>query len=251
MKTIIYQDDNRILSGMTMKDRSEPECNNMALHACTSAEQIIRNRKLLASFLGATTEDFVFANQTHSANFHRVTEQDRGKGVVDQESAIADTDALYTYEPNIVLCSLTADCVPVIFHTNKLIGVIHSGWQGTVKEITLKLLRHLQEVENCDLRTMYIQIGAALSQERFEVDEDVYEKFHTLGYADDFITYNETTKKYHIDNQLTVKQQCEKAGIPAGNITIDRTCTFQSPDGFSYREDRLAGRHVSFIKRKV
>ncbi|MDV6379147.1 polyphenol oxidase family protein [Sporosarcina sp. GW1-11] len=251
MKTIIYHDHDQILSGMTMKDCNEPECYNMALHACTSAEQVIGNRKLLASFLQSKPEDFVFANQTHSANFHRVTDLDRGKGVFEQESALVDTDALYTFEPNIVLCSMTADCVPVIFHADELIGVIHSGWQGTVKEITPKLLRHLREVESCDLRHMHVQIGAALSQEKFEVDEDVFKKFHSLGYAEEFIRYNEATNKYHIDNQLTVKRQCELAGIPAANITIDRTCTFQSPDGFSYREDKQAGRHVSFIKRNV
>ena len=58
------------------------------------------------------------------------------------DTAIPDTDALYTYEPNLVLCSFTADCVPVIFYNevNGLIGVIHSGWQGTVKEITSEAL---------------------------------------------------------------------------------------------------------------
>ena len=38
--------------------------------------------------------------------------------------------------------------------------------------------------------------------------------------------YKEETHKYHIDNQQTVKKQCELAGIPAENITIDSTCTF-------------------------
>ncbi|MER2237037.1 MAG: laccase domain-containing protein, partial [Psychrobacillus sp.] len=37
---------------------------------------------------------------------------------------------------------------------------------------------------------------------------------------------------------------------PPEQISIDRTCTFLSPDGFSYREDRNTGRHLSFIMRK-
>ena len=63
--------------------------------------------------------------------------------------------------------------------------------------------------------------------------------------------YNDDTKKYHIDNQLTVRKQCELAGIPAGQITIDRNCTYVDPAGFSYREDRHCGRHLSFVVRKV
>lgn len=251
MKTMIYQDHDNILTGMTMKDCSEPECHNMALHACVSAVDVTNNRRQLASFLQCELEDFVFANQTHSANFHKVTAQDRGKGALRQDTAIADTDALYTFEPNIVLCSLTADCVPVLFYSDDstLIGAIHSGWQGTVKEITLKLFRHLQNNEQSDLSRIHVQIGAALSQEKFEVEEDVYKKFHELGYADQWIDYQVKTKKYHINNQLTVKKQCELAGIPEVNITIDHTCTFLSPNGFSYRQDKQAGRHVSFIKR--
>ncbi|MBW9234731.1 laccase domain-containing protein, partial [Leptospira santarosai] len=80
-----------------------------------------------------------------------------------------------------------------------LIGVIHSGWQGTVKEITLKLFEHLTQVENCNPNDLHIHIGPALSQEKFEVDEDVYLKFKDLGYAEDFMYFNENTNKYHID----------------------------------------------------
>lgn len=251
MKTIFYQNQESTLMGMTMKDCNEPEFNNTALHACISTKDVLHNRQELARDLHCEVEDFVFANQTHSANFHKVTAQDRGKGMLRQDTAIADTDALYTFESDIVLCSLTADCVPVLFYSDDstLIGAIHSGWQGTVKEITLKLFRHLQQHENCDLSRIHVQIGAALSQEKFEVDEDVYKKLHDLGYADEWIFYNQNTKKYHIDNQLTVKKQCQLAGIPEAHITIDRTCTFMSPAGFSYRQDRQAGRHVSFIKR--
>ena len=62
--------------------------------------------------------------------------------------------------------------------------------------------------------------------------------------------YNGQTLKYHIDNQQTVKKQCELAGIPAEQITIDRTCTYVSTDGFSYRQDKQVGRHLSFIMKK-
>lgn len=252
MKTTIYLNNEKFISGTTMKDDSEPENNNMALHACETPELILSNREKLAATLQCGLNDFVCANQTHSASFHKVTLADKGRGADRTDTAIVDTDALYTYEPNLVLSSFTADCVPVIFHNERtgLIGVIHSGWQGTIKEISLKLLEHLKQVEQCDLRDVHVQIGAALSQEKFEVDEDVYLKFIALGYADEFMYYNEESNKYHIDNQQTVKKQCELAGIPASHIKIDPTCTYVSPDGFSYRQDKKSGRHLSFIMRK-
>lgn len=253
MKTNIYVNNEKFIAGMTMKDDAELEFNNMALHACENPKDVVENRKKLATFLNCKLDQFVCANQTHSSNFHRVTLDDKGRGAIQTDSAIADTDALYTYEPNLLLCSFTADCVPVIFHNeaNGLTGVIHSGWQGTIKEISLKLFEHLKQFEQCNLSDVHVQIGASLSQAKFEVDEDVYLKFKELGYADDFMYFNEHTNKYHIDNQLTVKKQCELAGIPTKQIAIDQTCTFVSPDGFSYRQDKQSGRHMSFIMKRA
>lgn len=252
MKTNMYVNNGKFIAGMTMKYEIELENNNMALHVCNNPHNIIENRKILATSLHCQLDDFVCANQTHSANFHKVTLADKGRGANRIDTAIPDTDALYTYEPNLVLCSFTADCVPVIFYNevNGLVGVIHSGWQGTVKEITLKLFEHLMKVEQCNPDDFQVQIGTALSQEKFEVDEDVYEEFKELGYANDFMYYNDQSRKYHIDNQLTVKKQCELVGIPSEQITIDRTCTYVSPYGFSYRQDKQSGRHLSFIMKK-
>ncbi len=253
MKINDYLNNSNYISGTTLKDDRYAEENNMALHVCEKIENTLENRRQLAKELQVPLENFVCANQTHSANFYRVTAQDRGRGATQLETAIPNTDALYTYEPNLVLCSFTADCVPILFYheTNGLIGAVHSGWQGTIKEITLKLFQHLKHKENCQLEQIHVQIGMALSQKKFEVDEDVYRKFKQLGYADEFIYFNEQTKKYHIDNQQVVKKQCEIAGIPNVQIHIDHTCTFKSTDGFSYRQDKKCGRHVSFIMRKT
>lgn len=244
-----YHNTKTLRAGFTTKDITQREHNNMALHVATNINDVIANRQQLAQQLALPLNHFVCANQTHSANVVKVTAQHKGLGAFTQQDAIADTDALYTRQKNIVLCTFTADCVPIIFYdaTEQLIGVIHSGWQGTVKEITRHTLATIMQQEQCLAENIMIYIGAALSQEKFEVDEDVYVKFKALGYANDFSYFNEATGKYHIDNQQTVKKQCELAGIPSENISVDTTCTFKSDTGFSYREDRNCGRHLHFI----
>ncbi|KGR86765.1 peptidoglycan editing factor PgeF [Lysinibacillus odysseyi] len=247
-----YKNLGKYIAGTTMKEEASAEVNNMALHVCETPDAVLHNRARLAGELGCVPADFVCAVQTHSANFYKVTEADRGKGAFTMEDAIADTDALYTYETGIVLTSFSADCVPVLLYNDKsgVIGAIHSGWQGTVKEVTPKLLHQLIIEEENDPSSFHVYIGPALSQEKFEVDRDVYEKFKALGYADEFIYYKEETNKYHIDNQKTVKKQCELAGIPSSHIIIDPTCTYLDNRGFSYREDKGCGRHMSFIMKK-
>lgn len=252
MKTKLYLNNTQLTSGMTLKDAAEPEKNNMALHACENPQLVLANREKLADFLGVQLTDFVCTQQTHSANYKKVSFEDKGRGAYDSKDAFRNTDALYTYDAGLVLCSFAADCVPVILHdTNTgLIGVVHSGWQGTIKEITAKLLHHLIEAEQCNPSDLQIQIGAAISQQRFEVDEDVFLKFDALGYATEFMYFNEQTTKYHIDNQAIVKRQCELAGVPSKQISIDPTCTFSNSDGFSYRRDKNSGRHLIFAMKK-
>lgn len=249
MNIKLYLINDTDVAGVTMKDPGEPEDGNMAIHACDDTDNIRENRRKLAAFLNCGPEDFVCAYQTHSANFHKVTRADKGRGSVSMDDAIPDTDALYTFEPGLLLCCFTADCVPVIFYNEPagLVGVIHSGWMGTVKEITPKVFKYLTETERIDMSDTHVLIGPAISQEKFEVDEDVCDRFRTLGYANKFICYNELTHKYHIDNQLVVRRQCELLGISSENITVDRTCTYKSPEGFSWRQNKSCGRHMSFI----
>lgn len=250
MKTIIYLNNDKYIAGMTLRDETEPENSNMALHVCKNPDDVIGNRKKLADYLNCSPDDFVCVNQTHGTNFYKATADDRGRGAYDAGTAIERTDAVYTCESGLLLCCFTADCVPVIFYNEQIAGVIHSGWLGTVNKITPKVLAHLINHEKCIPSDFHIYIGKAISQDRFEVDEDVFLRFKELGYADDHIIYNSRAAKYHIDNQLVVKKQCEMAGIPADRIYVDRTCTYEDPAGFSYRRNKECGRHMSFIIKK-
>jgi len=247
-----YLQSPQFLAGISLKDSQLAEESNLALHVCQNKNAVLENRLLLAAQLRCDAKQLVCANQTHSANFHKVTAEDAGRGATSLEDAIDNTDALYTFEKNIVLSSFTADCVPVILYSEKdgLIGVVHSGWQGTVKEITRKLLEHLKQQEQIDLTALKIIIGPALSQRKFEVDQDVHNQFSALGYAEPFMYFKEETGKYHIDNQQTVKTQCILSGVPEANITIDPMCTYESEECFSYRQDRGTGRHLTFIMQK-
>jgi len=247
-----YKTDAPFTLGVTMRTEQQKEANNMGLHVAKDAQHVINNRKNVAEQLGFSLDDFVFASQTHSANFYEVTDEDKGRGATSLATAIPQTDAIFTFSPNIVLCTLTADCVPVLFYHEErgVVGAIHSGWRGTVQEITYKTIHHLMTERNCNPSGFHIYIGLALSMEKFEVDRDVAEQFEKLGYVDPFIFYKRETNKYHIDNQLVVKEQCLRVGVPASQIHLDRTCTFKSKSGFSYREDRETGRHASLIVRK-
>lgn len=248
----IYENSARLTIGITLKNKTLYDDNNMAFTDENGRKNIIQNRKNVAEFLNTDLQSFVCANQTHSHNFYEVTRKDLGRGAITKDDAIDNVDALYTKERHIVLGTLAADCVPVLFyHKNPhIIGVIHSGWRGTVNEITSHLFKYLINNEYCKPENFTVYIACAISQEKFAVDEDVYKKFMQLKDVDRFIYYDDKSKKYFIDNKRIVSTQCEKVGILPEKIRIDPMCTYIDERGFSYRENKTNQRHLGFIMRR-
>lgn len=248
-----YDTPENLIAGTTLKDNQQTLNGNLALHTGEDATQVVENRRTLADALQVDDDQFVFANQTHSKMAYQVKAGDRGRGSQSTEDAVEDVDALYTYETDIVLGVFTADCVPVLFYDEDsgLIGAIHSGWKGTVQDIVSATFAQIKN-ENPDIYMGNIKaiLGPSIAQKSFEVDQDVADQFKALGYADDFIQWDDGRGKYLVDNQATVAEQLKRVGILADNIRLSDQDTLAMVDGFSYRLDKTPGRHFNFITRK-
>lgn len=247
----IHRDE--VMAGTTLRDPSREEDNNMALHTGGDLQAIIRNRKALSEELNVQPEQWVFSQQTHSDHIYKVTSADAGKGFTVFEEGIADCDALYTREKNIAIGVFHADCVPVLLYdpVSELIAAIHSGWQGTVKEITKKTLQHLIEEEHVDPANLLAYIGPAISYRSFEVGRDVSEQVEAMSFDTTSYIHYLRNDKALVNNKGLNKQMLIDLGVPRNNISINRSDTFMKNDSlFSYRRDHACGRHLSFIVMK-
>src|SRR5699024_9922029 len=161
MNKKMYVNQSTLLAGMTLKDTQQKENNSMAFHVCETEAAVIENRQALADTLSILLDQFVCVIQTNRSILYEVTTQVIGRVAYKIETEIKNTDAVYTYEPNVLLCTFTADCVPVLFYheTTGVIGAIHSGWQGTVMEITKQLFTYLIDVEQHDPEGFHVYIG--------------------------------------------------------------------------------------------
>lgn len=247
-----YETPNNFIAGTSLKDHNLALNGNLALHTGQDQALVVNNRQALADDLRVHLDQFVFANQTHSKKAYQVTLADKGRGVHTSDDAVDDVDALYTYEKDLVVGVFTADCVPVIFYDEMsgLIGAIHSGWKGTVQDIVGHTFAQIKaENPRLDLSTTKAVLGPSIGQASFEVDQDVADQFQALGYADNFIRWDEEKQKYFIDNQATVVTQLVASGFSPDNIQTSTQDTLQMADGFSYRLDKTPGRHFNFIYR--
>lgn len=248
-KYILWKNETSIVAGTTLKVAGQIENFNMGLHVTENKAAVIQNRNRFSADFKINVKQCVFAKQTHSDHLVEVTRADMGKGSTDYASAIEDCDALYTKDKNVMLGVFHADCVPVLIYdpVKQLICAIHSGWQGTVKEITAKAIQTLIDKEQCDPQNMLVYIGPAISQNNFEVGEDVIEKVAAMSFDTSAYIYHKNDKAF-VDNRGLNRQMCLNANIPATNIMVDKNCTFANQNNFfSYRKDKECGRHMSFI----
>lgn len=102
---------------------------NMARYIDDSQQNITKHQEMLATVIGFPREQWVFPIQTHENKVVKVTSNDKGTNIDALNDALHGVDALYTYEPNLLLTMCYADCVPIYFYSEKhhFIGLAHAG----------------------------------------------------------------------------------------------------------------------------
>ena len=166
-----------------------------------------------------------------------------------------DIDGLTTDKENKALSLTFADCTPIYLFdkSKKIIGNIHSGWQGTVKKIAKKSIEFMKQKYNSNPEDIICAIGPTIRKCHFEVQKDVkdmfYNEFKYMENIDNIIKYNEETKTYFIDTVAINKNLLKEEGILEENIIDSKICTFcNSNIMHSYRkEGNKAGRSTAII----
>ena len=211
---------------------------NLGLNRGDKHENVIRNFECIAKILNCTLNDFVFSDQTHLDHIRLVTKDDSGNGITRQKDFF-DTDGMITNEPGIVLTTFYADCVPLYFldPVNKAIGLTHSGWRGTVKQIGKKTVEAMQNHFGTDPKNLIAGIGPSICETCYEVGSEVAMEFKKLFPYD----FQEILRKNDAGNyQLNLWEANRKilldSGILEENISTTDLCTCCNPDYlFSHR----------------
>lgn len=199
------------------------ESMNLGFSTGDDEESVRKNFYIMTEKLGIKIKDIVETAQTHTNNIRYVTENYKGRAMMEPE--YTDIDGLYTDKKNVVLMSFHADCNAVFFYdpVKKLIGLSHAGWRGTVTNIVGEMIKALVELGSnpSDLKAA---ISPSLGQCCFEVDKDVADLFITtdIKYKDFMITKG---KKYHFDLWEINKYNMVKEGMNGKNIDIAGLCS--------------------------
>ncbi len=156
---------------------------------------------------------------------------------------VVEADAHWTYDLNLALTIVTADCLPIMIVDKKMerVAAIHAGWRGVDNKITQKLLRQEFAEKASDLLAV---VGPHIRRDSFEVGREVWERkdFNLPSY----ITSHPDPEKRYLDLTNVIKDQLREFGIK--EILISEHNTFTDDNFASYRrKENPVGRQISFV----
>lgn len=186
----------------------------------------------ICAAMGVSAADAVLSAQEHHTTLKNVTAADRGIGL--SRPPLVDVDGLLTDEPQVVLCTQYADCVPLLFAdpVRHVVATSHAGWRGTVAEIGRLTVERMQSDYGCDPRDILAGIAPSIGPCCFEVDAPVAEAFEALSVTDGDCCRAVGNGKFLVDLWETNRRILLSAGVKAENITVTDLCTRCHPQLF-------------------
>ena len=203
------------------------ESMNLAFNRDDDPECVMENFKRITRAIGTIPEMCVYSKQTHTTNVCRVGKKECGMGVIRQRD-FDNIDGLVTNEPGVCLVTAYADCVPLFFvdPVHRCIGASHSGWRGTVANITHNTLELMNKEFGTNPADVQCFIGPSICKSCYEVSEDVASQFESV-YADcsDKIVTKKQDGKYLLNLQMANYYNMINEGVLDKNIGISDICT--------------------------
>ncbi|WP_235436072.1 peptidoglycan editing factor PgeF [Gottschalkia purinilytica] len=226
---------------------------NLGLKTDDNRENVIENFKIICDVFENTIDRAVLSDQVHKTDIKIVTNKDIGKGLVKNKD-YKDIDGLVTNEPDVMLFTFFADCVPIFFldKVKKVVGLAHGGWRGTVDKISGKMIDIMKKNYSSDPNDILVGIGPSIGQCCYEVGADVYKRFNTNFTSVSNVLKPTGEGKWKLNLWEANKVVLEESGVPCRNIIISEVCTSCNSDiFFSYRkENGITGRMAAIIQLK-
>ena len=211
------------------KDYRTFKTNKMPLNI-EEYEKNIRNYSTLCYEINLNDKNIIKAKQAHTDNILKIDEIINVEGIDVKENS----DGLITNKKNIVLATTNADCILLLFFDpiKRVIANTHSGWKGTLQEISVKTVKKMKEDYRCNPKDIIVCICPSIRSCHFETDEDVYKmfynKFKKLGNTKEFI--EEKNGKWYIDTVFINKKILKDVGILEENIEDSGICSVCNKD---------------------
>jgi polyphenol oxidase len=205
-------------------------------------DEIRANRATLASAIGIEAHQLIFPSQVHKT---RIVHVHAGL----DKSELMETDALITNERGFCLAVMSADCVPILLYDRKngAVAAVHSGWRGTVAKILSQTLEEMSSRYGTLGENIVAGIGPSVSQESYEVGDEVIESVMSSFPNADQLLVNTMPNKAKLDLWKANTYQLLNFGVRQENIELSNLCTVKNNQYFFSARKGDAGRFAAGI----
>ncbi len=202
-------------------------------------KRVFTNRQRVCEAIGLKAHNTVACQQVHGHYVHEVSTADAGRGALQHEDGIPESDGLLTRETRIPLLIMVADCYPVVLADPvlKIVAAVHSGWRGTQQQIAVQAL-HQMQAHGSRAENIYGIIGTGIGFDSFEVGGEVVDAFATQINASDPRLVKQVGEKYRLNLPRILQGQLQGAGIPEAQIQWLGGDTLTDENCFSYRRQK-------------
>ena len=198
---------------------------------------VFQNRQFALKKLNLDKKKLILIKQTHSSKVVRITNKNLNKKI--------EADGMITSLNNIVLGVLTADCAPIFIYDtkNKFICCLHSGWRGSLNNISQNAINHFDRY-NININSLVAIIGPCLGAKNYEVDKYFEKKFKekNIKYSKFFKHKNKSKSYFNLRN--LIKFQLKELGINK-IYSINRDTYSNESIFFSHRRSTHKGKKCS------
>jgi YfiH family protein len=203
----------------------------------------------LAREMDVATGAVRLIKQVHEANIAIV------RGGDSQDWMAPEADAILSDRPDVAIAVRVADCAPILLADRRVgvVGAVHAGWRGTMKQIAGAAVRALVSEFGSDPQDLVAAIGPCLGPCCGEVGLEVVDAFRTAGHSPERIARwfgPGRDGRANLNLWAANRDQLEAAGVPSSQIHTAALCTKSHASVFhSYRAaGETAGRMAGVIR---
>ncbi len=207
---------------------------NVADHVGDDPDVVRAHREALAAAVGVTGHRLVSMAPVHG--------NDVGEVGAPRTEPVPEVDALVTRVPGIALLTVAADCVPVLLGDSDagVVAVVHAGWRGVRADVVGSTLTSMLDL-GADASRIRAVVGPAVCGQCYDVPRERYDEVVAVAPAAASVARGGAPG---LDLRAAVVDRLRKAGA---QVTLHGGCTQESRDLYSFRRDRLTGRHGGVV----
>ena len=196
-------------------------------------ERVRENRMRSFRTLGRDPHSLYDVWQVHSADVVLATAPH------DSSPPELKADAIITDNPQVTLFMRFADCVPILLYdpARGAVGIVHAGWQGTVKRIAAAAVQSMQAAFSSRPGDLIAGVGPSIGPDHYEVGADVIARVRESFGEEAEALLPSHGDRTHFDLWAANRLLLEQAGVT--HVEIAGVCTAcHTHDWYSHRAEK-------------